>query len=69
MNLDQRIGSILEAWVNRDTGEGCRFCNEPVGDVPAMEKFCSEECEDRFETVMDARIAIGKRDLQQRGYD
>jgi hypothetical protein len=43
--------------------------NEHVGDVPPAEKFCSEECEDRFETVMDARIAIGKRDLQQRGYD
>lgn len=69
MDLDQQIGSILEAWINRDTKGVCRFCNEPVGDVAPDERFCNDECKDRFETVMDARIAIGKRDLQQRGYD
>lgn len=67
--LDQELGWLLESWTTRDTGEGCRFCNTPVGDVPNEEKFCDETCEERFEQVMEARVAVGKRDLQQRGYD
>lgn len=69
--LDQQIGSRLEAWTTRDTGAYCRFCaDEHVGEnVPASERFCSATCENRFETVMEARIALGQRDLDQRGYD
>lgn len=67
--LDQSLGSLLESWYTRATGENCRFCNEHVGDVDADEKFCSETCEERFETVFEARQALGKRDLEQRGYD
>ena len=69
MDLDQQIGSILEAWITRDTDGVCRFCNSHVGDVAPDERFCTDECKDRFEKVLDARIALGKRDLQQRGYD
>lgn len=68
--LDQKLGSILEAWINRGTPGACRFCNEPVdGALEPSEQFCSEQCEERFETVMDARIALGQRDMEQRGYD
>lgn len=67
--LDQQIGSYMEAWINRDTGENCRFCNEHVGDVPPDERFCDAECEEEFNRVMEARIAIGERDMDQRGYD
>jgi hypothetical protein len=68
--LDQQLGSIIEGWTCRDTGEYCRFCAvERVGDVPPIEKYCSDECEERFNKVMAARLAVGKRDLEQRGYD
>ena len=69
-DLDQHIGSLIEGWVTRDTGEFCRFCAvEHVGDVPPDEKFCSQDCEEAFQTVMEARAAIGERDLELRGYD
>jgi hypothetical protein len=71
-DLDQQLGSLLEAWTTRDVPAcQCRFCNEqlfePVDD-PA-EQFCDCDCADAFETVLDARIALGNRDLHQRGYD
>jgi hypothetical protein len=70
--LDQHLGSILEAWTTRDVdGDRCRFCTDhleaPVED--SSDQFCNEECAAAFETVMDARIALGHRDLEQRGYD
>jgi hypothetical protein len=69
-DLDQQIGSLLEAWTCRDTGEYCRFCADVrVGDVPPDEQFCSDECEERFKLVAEARAAIGKRDMAIRGYD
>lgn len=68
--LDQTIGSQLEAWLTRETGDYCRFCATVlVGDVEPEERFCSESCEEDYQLVRDARIAIGKRDLEQRGYD
>jgi hypothetical protein len=70
--LDQQLGSIMEAWTTRDVAaDQCRFCNERLEeptDDPS-ERFCSASCADDFETVMDARIALGRRDLEQRGYD
>jgi transposase-like protein len=71
-DLDQQLGSLLEAWTTRDVPSNqCRFCNEqlfePVDD-PA-EQFCDCDCADAFETVLDTRIALGNRDLHQRGYD
>lgn len=69
--LDQKIGSLLEAWINRPTGEAnCRFCEEPLEEEkPANKRYCSDDCEKALRKVMEARIAIGERDLQQRGYD
>lgn len=69
--LDQFIGSMLEAWINRDVDEDqCRFCNERLEEPKsAAERYCSVECEQRMETVLEARVAIGKRDMEQRGYD
>lgn len=69
--LDQQIGSIIEAWTTRDVADDqCRFCNEELDEAePPDERFCSDDCEDDFRQVMDARIAIGKRDMDQRGYD
>lgn len=67
--LDQSIGSLLESWINRDT-DGCRFCNEPLGrGSPSSEQFCDEDCHTKWETVSEARIVIGSRDMRQRGYD
>ena len=69
--LDQQIGSIIESWATRDVDENqCRFCNDELPEPrPADERYCSIDCEEAFQKVMDARIAIGKRDLAQRGYD
>jgi hypothetical protein len=69
--LDQLLGSMMEAWINRDVDEDqCRFCNERLEEAtPAAERYCSVECEQRMETVLEARVAIGNRDMEQRGYD
>ena len=68
--LDQRIGTMLETWTTRDTGAYCRFCaDERVGDVDEQDKFCSSKCRERFDQVLEARVAIGSRDMDQRGYD
>lgn len=70
--LDQQLGSLLEGWINRDTPDDCcRFCNDPLGEPresPA-DRFCDIDCEEDFNTVLSARIALGKRDLNQRGFD
>jgi hypothetical protein len=70
--LDQQLGSLLEAWTTRDLpADQCRFCTERLAeavDDPA-EQFCDDDCEADFETVLDARVALGQRDLDQRGYD
>lgn len=69
--LDQQLGSILEGWINRDVRDDqCRFCNAQLDDEkPAADRYCDEECEEDFGTVMQARLALGRRDLNQRGYD
>lgn len=69
--LDQQLGSLLESWVNRDLpADRCRFCNEQLDEEqPPEDRYCDEDCEERFEAVLEARLAIGKRDIQQRGYD
>lgn len=70
IGVDQHLGSFLERWLTQDTGPYCRFCRvEPVGDVAPPKKFCSDGCREQFQVVMEARSAIGQRDLQQRGYD
>jgi len=63
--IDQQIGSLLERWLTASIPDHCSFCRVEETD----EEFCSEECEENFQTVMDARLAIGRRDLEQRGYD
>ena len=75
-DLDQQIGSLLEAWATRDI-EGCRFCGASLdggGDPEPSEQFCDEErpwgeCKTEYGKVMTARIAFSERDLEQRGYD
>lgn len=69
--LDQAIGSLLEAWINRDVDEDqCRFCNEPLDSPePPETRYCNDYCESALEDVLEARIVIGERDLAQRGYD
>lgn len=68
--IDAQIGSLLERWITIETGEYCRFCRtERVPDEPIQDRFCSEDCEQAFETVLNARLEIGKRDMDQRGYD
>lgn len=68
--LDQQLGSILEAWVTQETGDRCRFCRqERVRDASKNDRFCSEGCREDFKQVQQARLALGQRDLEQRGYD
>lgn len=73
-DLDQQIGSLLEAWATRDV-EGCRFCGASLdADRDPPEQFCDDErpwgeCKTEFGKVMTARLAFGERDLEQRGFD
>lgn len=69
--LDQQLGSLLDSWVHRDLpADRCRFCTEEIGDEqPPQDRFCDDDCEDAFDLVLEARLEIGQRDLEQRGYD
>lgn len=69
--LDQQVGSIMEAWLTRETNPNqCRFCNNSLDwEADPAERFCDNDCEEAFEAVQEARVAIGERDLRQRGYD
>jgi len=63
--IDFAIGSLLEAWLTRDT-KGCRFCNKPL---KGNKQFCSAECKKKWEKIHEARVLLGLRDLEQRGFD
>jgi hypothetical protein len=72
-DLDGSIGSMLEAWLTRDTGPRCRFDNVPLADRgllqnPAL-RFCGPACREAFRKVQEARVVLGKRDLKRRGFD
>ena len=69
-SLDQQLGSILEAWVQRDVPEDhCRFCNEPLDELKEPSgRYCDEECASAFGDVLQARLALGERDMRQRGF-
>jgi hypothetical protein len=71
MKLDQLIGSMLENWLTKDCPKGyCRFCRKPVdGRLRPEVQFCDGKCKANFDKVQEARIVIGKRDLERRGYD
>ena len=69
LDWDQWIGSILERWLTTNLPGRCRFCRKPVTTEDPTVMFCSIECKKNWELVQAARIAIGKRDLKQRGYD
>lgn len=70
--IDVHIGSLLEAWLTRDT-PGCDYCNEPLIEGETLRdaglKFCDEACRVDYETVRETRLMIGERDLRQRGFD
>lgn len=69
--LDQVLGSLLEAWTTREVpSDQCRFCNDVLDEERLPDRqFCDKSCEEDFEKVVEARIALGERDLEQRGYD
>lgn len=68
-SIDQQLGRILETWITRDIPDRfCQFCNYEIED-PDRDEFCSEECQQRFDKVVEARAVIGKRDMEHRGYD
>jgi hypothetical protein len=73
MNLDQQLGSLIEAWYTRDVPDGhCQFCNEAIDGEPVTKgahEYCDDSCRDDLEQVLQARLVIGERDLEQRGYD
>lgn len=71
-DLNAKLGSLMERWLTRDT-PGCAFCNAPDPDYQdddtGVHEFCDEACAEAFEKVLDARVTLSKRDLDQRGYD
>ena len=71
VDWDQVIGSILERWLTTPVKGKCRFCRKPLSNpnVKPPDQFCSPECKANWQKVMEARIAIGKRDLKKRGFD
>lgn len=70
VDYDEAIGSILERWLTTPRKGKCRFCGKSISEeLKPSEQFCSSECKKSFEKVMDARVAIGLRDLKRRGYD
>ncbi len=73
---DEAIGSLLEHWLTRDTGQRCRFDNVPLAEGSLTDKlrdaslrFCGAECRKAFETISEARVVLGLRDLNRRGFD
>jgi len=69
LDWDQLIGSILERWLTTKISGKCRFCRKPVEATNPREQFCGPECREDWKLVQAARIAIGRRDLKQRGYN
>lgn len=71
-DLNAKLGSLLEQWYLRDT-PGCQFCNAPdpayTDEDTGVHEFCDEECKEAYERVFEARTTLGKRDMNQRGYD
>ena len=71
VDLNDTIGSLLENWLTTNCPPGyCRFCRKPVDArlKPAVQ-FCDKKCHENWNIVSKARIVIGERDLEQRGYD
>ena len=71
-DINRQLGSLLERWYTRDT-PGCAFCNVPdpafTHEDTGAREFCDDECRQDFERIVNARLAVGKRDMAQRGYD
>ena len=63
------VGSMMEAVLAHYEKGKCRQCNKEMEEKPPSESFCSEECRNRWQTLLDARIGIGLNDLRTRGYD
>jgi hypothetical protein len=73
VDIDEIIGSQLEAWLTRKTApDRCRFCNEQKDSLKGdqvKDKFCSRKCLRDFDFAMRARLAFGARDMKRRGFD
>lgn len=70
VDWDEVIGSILERWLTTTYKSKCRFCRKPVSkDMKPPDQFCSKDCKEKWQKIMEARLVIGKRDLDRRGYD
>ncbi len=69
---DEAIGSELEYWLSgREHPKGrCFFCGKPSNEFRVgIREYCSERCRDDERAVFAARLAIGRRDLERRGFD
>lgn len=70
--INAKLGSLIERWYTRST-DGCDFCNAPdpehQTDETGQNEFCDEECAESFVQVFEARLALGDRDMAQRGFD
>ena len=66
---DEAIGSWLENWLTRQDGTSlCRFCNTKLS-TTTLPHFCTGSCKKNFEVVQHARLLIGERDFERRGFD
>lgn len=67
------MGSQLEAQLTQPTADNqCRQCrkfDEKLRGVPMQDKFCSADCKTNWENLANLRIAVGKKDMEARGYD
>jgi hypothetical protein len=71
--INENIGSMMEAQLLKYGEEGqCRQCGkffDKLKGVPIEERYCSPECREQWERLMEIRIMQGKHDLRTRGYD
>jgi hypothetical protein len=67
------MGSQLEAQLLQfKEPNQCRQCgkiDESLRQKKIEERFCSEECRKKWRALAEIRIAVGKQDLEVRGYD
>lgn len=71
--INQNIGSMMEHQLTRyKDKDQCRWCgkkDKSLESKDVSERFCSEKCSEEWHSLMETRIAQGRRDLRVRGYD
>mgnify|MGYP001605814019 CR=1 FL=1 len=67
------FGSMLEAQLVhfREPNQCCQCgkLDEALRQKQTSERYCSEECNQKWHQLFEVRLRIGERDLAIRGYD